>query len=81
MDMKEFDVLDASLTLRDLSREQKKAIVRLLELQIEETAQVYTAKYAAQQSVHLTALRRWLAFVISLLVVLILVVIYYGGGR
>ena len=81
MDMKEFDVLDASLTLRDLSREQKKAIVRLLELQIEETAQVYTAKYAAQQSVQLTALRRWLAFVISLLVVLILVVIYYGGGR
>jgi len=54
MNMKEFDTLDASLTLRDLSREQKKAISRLLELQIEETAQMYTAKYAAQQSVQLT---------------------------
>lgn len=38
-------------------------------------------KIYAEHSVHLTALRRWLAFVISLLVVLILVVIYYGGGR
>ena len=46
-----------------------------------ETVEALLDYIAAQQSVQLTALRRWLAFVISLLVVLILVVIYYGGGR
>ncbi len=81
MNMKEFDTLDASLTLRDLSREQKKAVTRLLELQIEETAQVYTAKYAAQQSVHLTALRRGLAVSILFNVVLLAVVLFTIGGR
>lgn len=81
MDMKEFDTLDASLTLRDLSREQKKAVSRLLELQIEETAQVYTAKYAAQHSVHLTAWRRGLAVSIFINVVLLAVVLFTIGGR
>lgn len=81
MDMKEFDVLDASLTLRDLSREQKKAIVRLLELQIEETAQVYTAKYAAQQSVHLTALRRWQIIAFLEFVCVLAVVLKTIGGK
>ena len=79
--MKEFDVLDASLTLRDLSREQKKAIARLLELQIEETAQVYTAKYAAQQSMHLTALRRGLAASLLFNIVLLAVVLVTIGGK
>lgn len=81
MDMKEFDTLDASLALRGLSREQKKAISRLLELQIEETAQVYTAKYAAQQSVQLTALRRGLAMSWFIIIVLLAVVLTTIGGR
>ena len=81
MNMKEFDTLDASLTLRDLSCEQKKAVTRLLELQIEETAQVYTAKYAAQQSAHLTALRRGLVVSILFNVVLLAVVLFTIGGR
>ena len=81
MNMKEFDTLDASLTLRDLSREQKKAISRLLELQIEETAQVYTAKYAAQQSIQLTALRRGLAVSIFINLVLLAVVLFTIGGN
>lgn len=81
MDMKEFDTLDASLTLRDLSREQKKAVTRLLELQIEETAQVYTAKYAAQQSVHLTALRRWSGASFLLNIALLIVLAFIIGGR
>jgi len=81
MDMKEFDTLDASLTLRDLSREQKKAVSRLLELQIEETAQVYTAKYAAQQSAHLTALRRWSGASFLLNIVLLIVLAFIIGGR
>ena len=59
-------------TVLDVCRRDKDA----LRYQLEEAK-----RKAAEQSVHLTALRRWLAFVISLLVVLILVVIYYGGGR
>lgn len=81
MDMKEFDTLDASLTLRDLSREQKIAVVRLLELQIEETAQFYTAKYAAQHSVQLTALRRWLAVSFFINVSLLTLLLYIHGGN
>ena len=50
MNMNEFDTLDATLALRNLSREEKKAVIRLLELQAEETAQIYTAKYAVQQN-------------------------------
>ena len=59
-------------TVLDVCRRDKDA----LRYQLEEAK-----RKAAEQSVQLTALRRWLAFVISLLVVLILVVIYYGGGR
>lgn len=39
----------------------------------------FDIEFYAQQSMHLTALRRWLAYVISLYIVLVLVVIYYGG--
>lgn len=76
-----FDELDASLTLRNLSRDEKKAVVRLMELQIEETAKVYTAKYAAQQSVQLTALRRGLAASIFINVILLAVVAFTIGGN
>ena len=82
MDMKEFDVLDASLTLRDLSREQKKAVARLLELQIEETAQVYTAKYAAQQKRASDRLLRGflLGFIMGLLIAAAFALVLFGGG-
>ena len=76
-----FDELDASLTLRNLSSDEKKAVVRLMELQIEETAKVYTAKHAAQQSVQLTALRRGLAVSIFINLVLLAVVLFTIGGN
>jgi len=81
LNIADFDTLDASLTLRNLSREEKQAVVRLMELQIEETAKVYTAKHAAQQSVHLTALRRGLAVSILFNVVLLAMVLFTIGGR
>jgi len=81
LNITDFDTFDASLTLRNLSREEKQAIVRLMELSIEETAMEYTAKHAAQQSVQLTALRRGLAVSFSLNLVLLAYVIYNIGGN
>ena len=76
-----FDELDASLTLRNLSSDEKKAVVRLMKLQIEETAKVYTAKHAAQHSVQLTTLRRGLAVAILFSMVLLAVVLVTIGGN
>jgi uncharacterized protein YqfB (UPF0267 family) len=81
LNITDFDTFDASLTLRDLSREEKQAVVRLMELSIEETAMEYTAKHAAQQSVQLTALRRGLAVSIIINVVLLAVVAFTIGGN
>ena len=40
----DFEILDASLTLGSCSKEQKKSIVRLMEICIEETIKEYTDK-------------------------------------
>lgn len=80
MNITDFDTLDASLTLRNLSREEKQAVVRLMELSIEETAKEYTAKYAAQHKMHPTAAGG--GYGVSFLVGIIvgLLVAHLGGG-
>ncbi len=56
MNIKDFDTLNASLTLRNLSKEEKQAVVRLMELSIEEKAKEYTSKCLSfQHKMHQTA--------------------------
>ncbi|MDL1909720.1 hypothetical protein FBQ81_03350 [Chloroflexi bacterium CFX6] len=78
MNKTDFDVLDNSLTLRNLSLEQRKSVARLMELAIEEALQ---NRQSFQQSVHLTALRRVLAVSIFINVILLAVVLVIIVGR
>ena len=49
MNAKDFDVLDNSLTLHNLTSEQKKSVARLMELAIDEARQKYQSFHQSVQ--------------------------------